>query len=88
VAARLGQKMGGFSTVAGKMVHGRVAVVHHGAGQGWRRVVRAMPCRCACIAVQEELCVCGNMAHTLCALGSLVVSVWRCRGGVHGGSRV
>jgi hypothetical protein len=88
VAACLGRKMGGFSTVAGKMVHGRVAVVYHGAGQAWRRVVRAMPCRCACIAVQEELCMCRNVAHTLCALGGPVVSVWRGRGGMHGGSRV
>jgi hypothetical protein len=47
VASRLGQKTSGFSTIAGTTVHGVVAVVHHGAGQGWRRVVRAMPCRCA-----------------------------------------
>jgi hypothetical protein len=75
VAARLGWKTGRFSTVAGKMVRGGVAVVHHGARQGWRHVVRATPCRCACIAVQEELCVCGNVAHALCALGGPIVSV-------------
>jgi hypothetical protein len=88
VAAHLGRKIGGFSTVAGKMVRGGVAMVHHGAGQGWRRVVRATPCRCACIAVQEELCMCRNAAHALCALGSPVMSVWHGRGSVHGGSRV
>jgi hypothetical protein len=88
VAACLGRKIGRFSTVAGKMVCGGVAVVHHGAGQGCRRVVRAMPCRCMCIAVQEELCMCGNAAHALCALGGPVVSVWHGRGGVHGGFRV
>jgi hypothetical protein len=31
--------------------------------------------------------MCGNAAHALCALGSPVVSVWRGRGGVHGGSK-
>jgi hypothetical protein len=88
VASGPGQKTFGFSTVVSRTVRGRVTVVHHGAGQGWRRVVRATPCRRVCIAVQEELCVCRNVAHALCALGGPVVSVWRGRGGVHGGSRV
>jgi hypothetical protein len=80
--------MGRVSTVASKTVRGGVAGVHHGAGQGWRRVVRAAPCRRACVAVQEELCVCGNTTHALCALGGSVVVVWRGWGDVHGGSRV
>jgi hypothetical protein len=70
------------------MVHGEVAAVHHGAGQGWQCIVRAMSCKCVCIAVQEEQGACGNAAHALCALGNLVVSVWHGWGGVHGGSRV
>jgi hypothetical protein len=88
VASGPGRKTFGFSTVVSKTVHGRVAVVHHGARQGWRRIVHATPCRHVCIAVQGELCVCGNVAHALCALGGPVVLVWRRRGGVHGGSRV
>jgi hypothetical protein len=57
VASGPGRKMFGFNTVASKTVHGRVAVVHHGAGQGWRHIMHATPCRRVCIAVQEELCV-------------------------------
>jgi hypothetical protein len=49
--------------------------------------VRATPCRHACVAVQEKFCVSGNMAHALRALGGPVVSVWRGRGSVHGGSK-
>jgi hypothetical protein len=38
--------------------------------------VRAMLCRCACIAVQEERYTCRNTAHALGALVDPVMSVW------------
>jgi hypothetical protein len=47
VAAHLGQKMVGVSTVAGKTVRGRGMSVHGDARRGWHRVGSMVPCRCA-----------------------------------------
>jgi hypothetical protein len=45
VAGRFGRNTVGFRERAGETVHGGVTVVHHGAGQGWRRVGSRVPCR-------------------------------------------
>jgi hypothetical protein len=47
VAGRFGCNSVRFREHTGEMVRGGVAVVHHGAGQGWRRVGSIVPCRCA-----------------------------------------
>jgi hypothetical protein len=47
VADRLGRKMVGVSTVAGKTMSGGGVSVHGDARRGWHRVGSMVPCRCA-----------------------------------------
>jgi hypothetical protein len=88
VASGPGQKTFWFSAIASKTVRGLVAAVHHGAGRGWRCVMRETPCRRVCTGVQEKLGVCGKAGHALHTLGGPIMSIWHGRGGAHGGSRV
>jgi hypothetical protein len=76
-----------FSAVASEMVRGSVAAVYHGAGRGWRCVVRETPCRRASTGRQEGFYVHGNATHALRALGGPITSIRRGRGGVHGEAR-
>jgi hypothetical protein len=45
VASGPGRKSLWFSAIASETLQGSVAVVYHGAGWGWRCVVRETPCR-------------------------------------------
>jgi hypothetical protein len=87
VASWFGRNTSSFRTAASKTACGGVVSVHHGAGRGWRRVRCVMPCGSVCSAVQEKLCMHGNMVHSLGALGGAGVSGWHGHGITHGGSR-
>jgi hypothetical protein len=69
VAGQFGCNSVRFREGAGETVCGGVVVVHHGAGQGWRRIGSMVPCRCAQRAGLGGVLVHGNMMH---ALGALV----------------
>jgi hypothetical protein len=58
--------------------------VHHGAGQGWHRDVRAMPCGCVWMASRERLGTSGNAAPALRALAVLRTPARRGRGDAYG----
>jgi hypothetical protein len=79
---------GGFRVLAGEMVCDAVGSVHHGAGRGWRWVVRSMPCSYACGTGLEEACVHGNVRLALGALGGQIMSRWHGQGALHGRPRV
>jgi hypothetical protein len=88
VAGWLGSYASGFRDDAGEVVRGVVGSVHHGAGQGWRRIGGLMPCRRACSVRLEGARVHGNMLHALRALGGTVASGWHGWGAAYGGSEV
>jgi hypothetical protein len=88
VAVRSGQKLAGFSNVAGKTVHGGGASVRCGAGQGWHRVRGSMPCKRASRVGLDRARVHGNALPALDALGGQFTPCWHGRGVVYGGSEV
>jgi hypothetical protein len=60
--------------------------VHHGAGQGWHRDVRAMPCGCVRMASRKGPGTSGNTAPALRALAMLRAPARWCRGDALGRS--
>jgi hypothetical protein len=83
VAACLGGNTSSFSPGTVGFSLGRVACVLEGAGQGWRRVGRATPCRCGCGVTRECTRACRNVTPALGTPGSQIASGWLGQGGVH-----